>query len=270
MQKIRNLYLNYKTNLAKPNNSFGHSENITNEESDNYSKSVIREAVLTGDLTKAQKEISRANIQFFDSNNQILFEIRYQELIEAIKNKDLKMALKLSNSNLKHLIDPDSTEGILGLMADGKVTDKTIKSTCNQKDPLEEKSQSTTTNNLTKTNRLNQVQRALSLMISNNKYNKELLDNSRRLYIWSEINRASLKDITTESIAPGDLQSILDSIFQIGRWSEKKLLECSLNNPDFMRCYSESFNDEKDFVPYDFVRLVTEESDMRLDEAQAN
>ena len=37
-----------------------------------------------------------------------------------------------------------------------------------------------------------------------------------------------------------------------------------------MRCYSESFNDEKDFVPYDFVRLVTEESDMRLDETQAN
>lgn len=194
VQKIRNLYLNYKTNLAKTNNNFGHSENNNNnnEESDSP-KSVIRQAVLTGDLTKAQKEISRANIQFFDSNNQILFEIRYQELIEAIKNKDLKMALKLSNSNLKHLIDPESTDGILGLMADEKDI-KTIKSK-SEKDPLEENSQSITTDNLTKTNRLNQVQRALSLMISNNKYNKELLDNSRRLYIWSEINRASLKDI---------------------------------------------------------------------------
>lgn len=186
---------------------------------DSDSRQLIRNATLSGDLKTTQKQISKANSKFFEDNNQILFETRLQELLEAIKQNDLKKCLNLANDDLKQLINDN----------DG---------------------------------RLEQVQRALSLMIQENKYNKDLLDSSRRLFLWSEINRASLAcQVPTQE--PGNTQSSLDSIYQVGKWAERKLSTCAENNPDFRRSYFKGKVGKEDFGAYDFMKLITEESSLR-------
>lgn len=180
----------------------------------------IKNSVLSGNLNLTEKLISKADLNFFDKNENILFETRLQELIENVKLNNLSHCLKLANHDLKILVKDDP-------------------------------------------NRLEQVQRALSLMIQTNKFNQDLLDNSRRLYLWSEINRASLSEKVCNT-EPGNTQSSLDSIFQVGKWAEKKLLECSETNPDFSRNYlDKNENFDKNCEIFDYVKMITEGNSLR-------
>ena len=74
------------------------------------------------------------------------------------------------------------------------------------------------------TDRLNKVQEVLSLLVDQNPLNQRLMNKIRRLNLWRKINRVTLAD-RIKNNEPGNTQSNLESIYQIGCWTERKMLE---------------------------------------------
>ena len=54
--------------------------------------------------------------------------------------------------------------------------------------------------------------------------NQRLMNKIRRLHLWRKINRVTLEDRVRNN-EPGNTQSSLESIYQVGCWSERKMLE---------------------------------------------
>jgi len=147
------------------------------------SRIIIRDCVLSGDMTGAQREISKKHPAFFDHNDELLFEIRLQQLLEYINSGQIEKALEIANTAISTLVNGPE--------------------------------------------RLERVQEALSLLVdSSTPRSTQLLDPQTRLQLWRKLNKVMLRE-RTASNSPGASQSALDSIYQIGCWSNRKLQEYS-------------------------------------------
>jgi len=147
----------------------------------NKARIEVRDSVFNGDLLNAQKVISKNCANFFDENDDLLFDMRLQQLIEHVRENDIEKALESANSSISTLVNGNE-------------------------------------------DRLNRVQEVLSLLVDQNSMNQRLVTKIRRLNIWRKINRVTLED-RVKSNEPGSTQSSLESIYQIGCWTERKMLE---------------------------------------------
>ena len=65
----------------------------------------VRDAVFNGDLESAQKIISKNSASFFDDNDDLLFEMRLQQLIEYVRENDVEKALVVLVLEINNLLE---------------------------------------------------------------------------------------------------------------------------------------------------------------------
>ena len=65
----------------------------------------VRDAVFNGDLESAQKIISKNSASFFDDNDDLLFEMRLQQLIEYVRENDVEKALVVQVLEINNLLE---------------------------------------------------------------------------------------------------------------------------------------------------------------------
>lgn len=85
--------------------------------------------ILNGNLLESQKMISKIEPTFFDKNNELLFDIRLQQLVESIRKNEIESALDIAASDIGPLVSNDklrleSIQNILSLLVEDKSDNK--------------------------------------------------------------------------------------------------------------------------------------------------